>query len=319
MISQKLLITSRSFGQISDIPLNLLKEAGYDVTFYRDSFDMEKFSAMIPDYDALIIGGHKFPAGLMAQCPRLKLICKHGAGLDNIDLDKAREMGIVVTNTPGTNSNAVADLAFGMMLSCARKISMAERDVRRGNWHTLIGHDVYGKTLGLMGFGAIAKNMARRAAGFSMKVLAYDPFVKKMSDEFCSYVNLCEDENEVIQNCDYLSMHLPLTDQTRNMIAKPQMDSMRKGAVVINTSRGGIVNEDDLYDALVSGQLASAAMDVTITEPMPKDHKLLSLEQVLVTPHIGMYSEEAINAVSMICAENAVAFLKGTELQHVVR
>lgn len=166
MISQKLLITSRSFGQISDIPLNLLKEAGYDVTFYRDSFDMEKFSAMIPDYDALIIGGHKFPAGLMAQCPRLKLICKHGAGLDNIDLDKAREMGIVVTNTPGTNSNAVADLAFGMMLSCARKISMAERDVRRGNWHTLIGHDVYGKTLGLMGFGAIAKNMARRAAGF---------------------------------------------------------------------------------------------------------------------------------------------------------
>lgn len=146
-MSQKLLITSRSFGQINEEPMNLLKEAGYDVTFYRDQFNMETFASMIPEYDVLIIGGHKFPAELMEKCPHLKLICKHGAGLDNLDLAKAKELGITVTNAARTNANAVADLAFGMMLNCARKISVAERDVRAGNWHTLIGHDVYQKSL----------------------------------------------------------------------------------------------------------------------------------------------------------------------------
>ena len=315
----KLLITSRSFGQISDQPMKILTDAGYEVTKYQDRFDMDHFASLIPDFDVLIIGGHKFPAEIMAKCPKLKLICKHGAGLDNIDLPAAKAQGVLVTNTPGTNSNAVADLAFGLILNCARKISMAERDVRRGNWHTLIGHDVYAKELGLMGFGAIAKCVARRAHGFSMRVRTYDPYVKELPEEFQSYVTLCADPNDVVRNCDYLSMHLPLTDETRDMIAAPQMAEMRRGAVVVNTSRGGIVNESDLYDALVSGQLAAAAMDVTVQEPMPKDHPLLSLEQVIVTPHIGMYSEEAINAVSLICAENAAALAAGGELQHVVK
>lgn len=319
MEKKKILITSRSFGQISDEPLRILEDAGWEVSMDRESFDMDRFAAEIPAYDALIIGGHKFPAEVMAQCPRLKLICKHGAGLDNIDLPAARAQGITVTNAPGTNSNAVADLAFGMILSCARRISMAERDVRRGSWKTVIGHDVYAKTLGLLGFGAIGKCVARRAAGFSMKVLAYDPFVKEVPEEFKSYVTLYEDPNDVIRSCDYLSMHLPLTDQTRNMVSLKEMNEMRRGAVIINTSRGGIVNEKDLYSALVSGQLSAAAMDVVVSEPMPKDHPLLSLEQVLVTPHIGMYSEEAINAVSVICAENAAALLTGGEMNFVVK
>lgn len=319
MEKKKILITSRSFGQISDKPLRILEDAGWEVSMDRESFDMDRFAAEIPAYDALIIGGHKFPAEIMAKCPRLKLICKHGAGLDNIDLPAAKAQGITVTNAPGTNSNAVADLAFGMILSCARRISMAERDVRRGNWKTVIGHDVYAKTLGILGFGAIGRCVARRAAGFSMKVLAYDPFVQEVPEEFQDFVTLYADPHDVIRSCDYLSMHLPLTDQTRNMISRKEMDEMRRGAVIINTSRGGIVNEEDLYSALVSGQLSAAAMDVVVSEPMPKDHPLLSLEQVLVTPHIGMYSEEAINAVSVICAENAAALLTGAEMKFVVR
>ncbi|MFU0833371.1 MAG: D-3-phosphoglycerate dehydrogenase [Oscillospiraceae bacterium] len=317
-MKKKLLVTSRSFGEISDEPLKILTDAGYDVTLYRDHFNMDEFTEMIPDYDVLIIGGHKFPTEVMQKCSKLQMICKHGAGLDNIDLSKAKEMGIRVTNAPGVNSNAVADLTFGLMLSCARKISMAERDVRRGKWKTVIGHDVYAKTLGLMGFGAIAKNVARRAAGFSMKVLAYDPYVKELPEEFKGFVTLCADKNDVINNCDYLSMHLPLTDQTRNMIGLEQMDHMKKGAVIINTARGGIVNEDDLYKALVSGQISAAAMDVTEKEPMQPDHPLLSLEQVVVTPHIGMYSEEALNEVSLICAKNAVALLKHGALKFAV-
>lgn len=319
MEKKKVLITSRSFGQISDEPLRVLEEAGWEVSMDRDSFDMDRFAAEIPAFDALIIGGHKFPAEVMTKCPKLELICKHGAGLDNIDLPAAKAQGITVTNAPGTNSNAVADLTFGLMLSCARRISAAERGVRRGEWKTVIGHDVYGKTLGIMGFGAIGKCVARRAKGFSMKILAYDPFVKEVPEEFRGSVELFEDPDDVIRNCDYLSMHLPLTDETRNMISAKEMGEMRKGAVILNTSRGGIVNEEDLYEALQSGQIAAAAMDVVVSEPMPKDHPLLTLDQVVVTPHIGMYSEEAINAVSMICAENAAALLTGAEMKFVVQ
>ena len=316
---KKVLVTSRSFGSISDEPKRILEDAGFEITFKGKDLKLEEFEAIIPEYDALIIGAHAFRPEVMERCGNLKLICKHGAGLDNIDLPAAKAQGITVTNAPGTNSNAVADLTFGLMLSCARRISAAERGVRRGEWKTVIGHDVYGKTLGIMGFGAIGKCVARRAKGFSMKILAYDPFVKEVPEEFRGSVELFEDPNDVIRSCDYLSMHLPLTDETRNMISAKEMGEMRKGAVILNTSRGGIVNEEDLYEALQSGQIAAAAMDVVVSEPMPKDHPLLTLDQVVVTPHIGMYSEEAINAVSMICAENAAALLTGAEMKFVVQ
>ena len=208
-MSKKVLITSRSFGKISNEPLDILTGAGFEVTMKGKDFDQAEFEAMIPDYDALIIGAHEFPEAVMERCPKLKIICKHGAGLDNIHLEKAKELGIAVCNVPGTNSNAVADLTFGLMLAVARNIVSTNRWVHEGRWQTAIGVDVCGKTLGLMGFGAIAKNVARRASGFGMKVLAYDPYVKELPEEFQSYVTLCG-ENEVISGCDFLSLHLPL-------------------------------------------------------------------------------------------------------------
>ena len=167
--------------------------------------------------------------------------------------------------------------------------------------------------LGLLGFGAIAKGVARRARGFGMKVLAYDPYVTSLSEEFAGWVELCT-LDEVVASCDFLSVHMPLTPETRNIISKDALAKMKHGAYVINTARGGIVDEAALYDALVSGHLSGAAMDVVEAEPMTADHPLLSLDNVVVTPHIGMYSKEAINAVSMICAENVVACLCGGEL-----
>lgn len=316
-MSKKVLITSRSFGKISDEPLNILKEAGYEVTMKGKNFDQAEFEAMIPEYDALIIGAHEFPEAVMERCPNLKIICKHGAGLDNIHLDKAKELGIAVCNVPGTNSNAVADLTFGLMLAVARNIVCTNRWVHEGKWQTAIGVDVCYKTLGLMGFGAIAKNVARRAIGFGMKVLAYDPFVKELPEEFKGHVTLCSEE-EVITGCDFLSLHLPLNDQTRNMISAPELARMKKGAYVINCARGGIVNEKDLYEALVDGHIAGAAMDVSEVEPMDTKNPLLTLDNVIVTPHIGMYSKEAIGAVSLICAQNVAACAEGKELQHKV-
>lgn len=309
----KVLITSRSFGKIGDTAERILLDAGIEIVNKSVGFDQAEFERIIPEYDALIIGAHEFEEKDMERCKKLKIICKHGVGLNNIHLEKAKELGIAVTNAPGTNSNAVADLTFGLMLSVARKISHSAALVRQGVWKSHIGEDVCGKTLGLLGFGAIARKVANRAKGFDMQVLAYDPYVKELPAEFQGFVKLCGLE-EVISGCDFLSVHLPLTEETKNMISAKELDSMKQGSYVINTARGGIVDEKALYEALKSGHLNGAAMDVVENEPMTADHPLLSLENVVVSPHIGMYSKEAISAVSEICARNVVACLTGKPL-----
>ena len=314
---KKVLITSRSFGRISDQPMSILKNAGFEVVRMDQGFDQEVFNASIVDYDALIIGAHPFPPEVMEKCSKLKIICKHGVGLDNIPLEKAKELGIAVSNTPGTNSNAVADLAFGIMLSLARRIGEANALVLDHQWKTVIGVDVYAKTLGLIGFGAIAKNVARRAAGFSMKVLVYDPFVKEIPDEFRSYVELCSFD-QVIENSDFVSIHVPLTDETRGLFSLTEMKRMKKTSFLINTSRGGIVDEKDLYEAVSTGIIAGAGTDVPVKEPMEDDNPLRILPNMVITPHIGMYSKEAVEAISLICANNAVAACEGKEIVHRV-
>lgn len=309
----KVLITSRSFGKIGDSAKKVLEDAGIEITNISADFDQAEFERIIPEFDALIIGAHDFSEADMERCPKLKIICKHGVGLDNIHVNKAKELGIAVCNAPGTNSNAVADLALGLMLSVCRKISHSAALVRDGVWKSHIGEDVCGKTVGLLGFGAIAKGVARRARGFGMKILAYDPFVTQLPEEFVGWVELCDME-KVITSCDILSVHIPLTPETRNTISTAELAKMKQGAYVINTARGGIVDEMALYEALKSGHLNGAAMDVVESEPMTPDHPLLSLDNVVVTPHIAMYSKEAINAVSMICAENVVACLTGGQM-----
>lgn len=309
----KVLITSRSFGKIGDSAKKVLEDAGIEITNISADFDQAEFERIIPEFDALIIGAHDFSEADMERCPKLKIICKHGVGLDNIHVNKAKELGIAVCNAPGTNSNAVADLTFGLVLSVCRKISHSAALVREGVWKSHIGEDVCGKTVGLLGFGAIAKGVARRARGFGMKILAYDPYVTELSEEFAGWVELC-DMDTVITSCDILSVHIPLTPETRNTISTAELAKMKQGAYVINTARGGIVDEMALYNALKSGHLNGAAMDVVESEPMTPDHPLLSLDNVVVTPHIAMYSKEAINAVSMICAENVVACLTGGQM-----
>jgi len=314
---QKVLVTSRSFGKTTDRPFQILQEAGLEYTLMGSDFSQEAFARAVPDYDALIIGAHPFDTADMERCGKLKIICKHGAGLDNIDLEKAREMGITVTNVPAMNANAVADLAFAHILNLCRGVSLTNAWVHQGQWKTFIGRDVYQKTLGLVGFGAIAKNVALRARGFSMKVLAYDPYVKELPGEFSDYVTLCDFETAVTQS-DIVSIHVPLTEETRNLFDKQTLMKMRKDAYLVNTGRGGIINEADLYTCMKEGWLTGAALDVTETEPIQTGNPLLTLENVVVTPHIGMYSREALGAVSVICAENAVKKLSGVPPRFMV-
>ena len=298
---KKVLITSRSFGKLSSEPMDILREAGFEAENMGLDFDPVRFEQVLPECDALIIGAHALEPELLDRCPRLKIICKHGVGLDNIPLEKARSLGIAVTNTPGTNSEAVADLAFGLMLDVSRSITRSAAHVRAGMGGQDVGVDVFGKTLGLMGFGRIAQAVARRATGFNMKVLAYDPYVS-VAPAGLEYVAL-KDRDDVIRECDILSMHLPLTQQTQDFIGEREIALMKDGAILVNTARGGVVNEDALCAALKAGKLRGAGLDVTKREPTPKDDPLLQFENVVITNHIGMYSREAITAVSLLCAE----------------
>ena len=302
---KKVLITSRSFGQASKVPFEILESAGISYTMMGADYSDTGFSKIIANYDALIIGGHKFDSTDMERCKNLKIIAKHGAGLDNIHLNKAKEMGITVTSVPAMNSEAVADLAFSLILDISRGVSMTNSQVRSGRWNIYIGRDVYSKTLGLIGFGAIAKCVARRARGFSMKVLAHDPFISEVPEEFSDIATLCDFETATTQS-DIVSVHVPLTDQTKNMFNKETILKMKKAAVLVNTGRGGTVNEADLYNCMKGGHLLGAALDVTGVEPIEHGNPLLTLENVTITPHIGMYTAEAVSAVSVVCANNIV-------------
>lgn len=316
-MQRKVLVTSGSFGEVSGDPLEILLENGMQVDFENGTYNEEKFIDIISRYDALIIGAHEFSAKTMEKAKKLRIICKHGAGVDNIDLNAAREYNICVTNVPSTNSNAVADMAFGLILDVARKISLSARLVKNGLWERKknIGVDVYRKTLSLIGFGAIARNMAKRAAGFGMEVCAYDPYVKELPKEF-SRVKLISFE-EAITKADFLSIHIPLNEKTRNFIGSEQMVMMKKGSFLINTSRGGIVNEEALYEYLANNHLAGAGLDVTEKEP-PAGSPLLELDSVTIVPHIASYSKESLNAVSLVCAKNVVKFFNGEEVDNIV-
>ena len=204
----------------------ILRDAGFEITQYKGKEDRKSFSDMVAQFDALIVGAHEFTTEDLARCKNLKIICKYGVGVDNIDLQKAKEMGIAVTNTPGANAKAVSDLAFGMMLDCARNISLGNKSVHDGVWKSVMGVDVCEKTLGVMGFGAIGKNLAKRARGFDMKIFAYDPYLKEIPAGY-EYVTLCS-KDEMLAQCDFLSLHLPLNEQTYNFIAKRELAAMKK-------------------------------------------------------------------------------------------
>lgn len=301
----KLLVTSRSFGTVGSEAISLLKKADIQV----DHATAEQFEAMIENYDALIIGAHRFSPELMEKCRRLEIICKHGAELDNIPLEKAQELGIKVTNVPGVNSHRVADLTFGLLLAAARQICKTDRLIRNGKWQTATRTDVFGKTLGIHGLGSIGKNVALRAKGFGMNVLAYDPYIGDLTGDF-SHVTMCE-QDFVLQNSDFLSLHLPLTPETYGLLTEQRLREMKRGSYLINTAKGELLDEKALYRLLKEKHLAGAALDVCSTEPVERSNPLLELDNVIITPHIGVYSKEAILEVSLACANHVLAQLSG--------
>ena len=312
----KLLVTSRSFGKLSDQPEKLLQEAGFEIINMGTDFQMERFETLLPEMDALIIGAHDLRPELLDSCKKLRIICKHGVGMDNVPVEKANACGITVTNAPGTNSQAVADVAFGLMLDVSRGITHSANLAKQGIHKQTVGLDVYGKTLGLLGFGRIGQAVAKRAQGFNMQVLAYDPYLEKAPAGLENV--MMTDVETLLRNSDFVSIHLPLSDETRGFMGETQFAMMKKDAVLINTARGGVVCEEALCRALATDKLRGAGLDVTVEEPVSPQNPLLQMDNVVVTDHIGMYSFEATSAVSMVCAEAVRDLFEGREPKNKV-
>ncbi len=266
----------------------------------------EELLTVAPAYDALVVRSRtKVRQALIDVCPNLKLIVRGGVGLDTIDVEYARSKGITVKNTPLASSASVAELAIGYMFMLARSLYKASATMKAEKWDkkSFEGDEIGGKTLGLIGVGNIGKETAKRAAALGMSVVAYDPYVKELAG--AQLLSL----DELLATADYISLHLPKTPESANMIGAEQFAKMKTGVRIINCARGGIINEDALYEALTSGKVAGAALDVFAEEP-PTDWKLLKLENVIGSPHIGAATKEAQTRVGAEVAQIVIDFAK---------
>ncbi|MCL2601256.1 MAG: phosphoglycerate dehydrogenase [Treponema sp.] len=265
--------------------------------------------------DGCIAGLDYYTAAVIENTDRLKVISRYGVGVDRVDLAAAKTRNVVVCNTPGANTQAVADLAFALLLSVARKVPLLDRKTRDGQWLRSSGIELYGKTLGILGLGAIGKAVARRAAGFSMNVIAFDPYMDTQYAQANGIVPA--DFDTVIKEANFISLHLPLTEGTKRIISADAMRTMKKGAVIVNTARGGLIDEVAAYDFLASGHLGGMGLDVYEEEP-PVKSPLFELENVVLTPHTSAHTVEATEAMAFMAVQNLIEVLSGTSCANIV-
>ncbi|MGL4666734.1 MAG: phosphoglycerate dehydrogenase [Saezia sp.] len=300
---KKILATPRSFGKSNREPIEYLEKAGYKVVLnpLGKIMTTDELTEQIDGMMGVIIGVDPMDASVLAAAKNLKAIAKYGVGTDNIDLEKAKELGIPVSITVGANSNAVADYTFALMLACARGVVSIDRQCRRKDWSKVTTIDVYGKTLGILGLGSIGKGVATRARGFGMKVMAFDLFwdVEYARNHGVQYAT----QDEILANCDFISLHLPLLPGTHHLIGEKQLAAMKNTSVLINTARGGIVDEKALVQALKQGDIYAAGMDAFSEEP-PLDEELYKLDNLIMGSHCAASTNGAVNAMGMMAAQN---------------
>lgn len=311
-MADRILVTEK----ISDEGLARLR-AGAEV-IVQTTLDHAALLATLPEYDALVVrSATKVNAEVLAAGTRLRVVGRAGTGVDNIDVDAATRQGILVVNAPASNSVAVAELTLGMILALARRIPQAHASLQGGKWerNAFMGFEVRGKTLGLVGLGRIGAEVARRARAFEMTVVAYDPVVS--SDRAAQLGVALMTLDDVLATSDFVSLHVPLIDSTRNLIDATRMAQMKPGSFVINAARGGLVDEVALRAALDSGHLGGAALDVFAVEP-PKENALAGHPHVVTTPHLGASTTEAQVLTGLDVAEGVLAALAGESPPYAV-
>ncbi len=285
-----------------------LRAAGHEVSEGNALKGAELIAALAGVQGLLVRGATKVTADVLRAAPSLKVVVRAGTGLDNVDRAAAKEAGVVVANTPNANSVSVAELAIGLMLALERHIAPASSDLRRGVWEKskYAGRELAGRTLGIFGFGRIGREVATRARAFDMHVTAYDPLYDSAGEGF-SWVRMVK-RDELFAQADVLTLHVPLTADTKDAIGAREFGLMKKDAVLVNCSRGGVVNEDALFAALSAGTIRGAASDVFATEP-PGEIPLLGLPNLLALPHLGASTAEAQKRAGTEAADILVAEL----------
>ena len=300
--------------EIAEAGVRLLRERGFEVDVDGDS----DLAETIGRYDAIIVrSATKVTADLIARADNLKVIGRAGVGIDNVDVEAATRRGIVVANAPESTVISAAEHTIGLLVALTRNIPQAHAALKQGRWErkTYGGVELADKTLGVLGFGRIGQQVARRAAGLGMRVVAYDPFVSR--DRFRELgVERVENQDDVYAAADFLTLHLPLTDETRESLNAHAFGKMRDGVRIVNAARGALVDEADLLDALKSGKVGGAALDVFSTEPY--SGPLLELDNVVVTPHLAASTEEAQDRAGVIIAEQVAAALQGGLVSNAV-
>ncbi len=281
----------------------------------RPGISADELLTIIGDYDALIVRGRtKVTQAVLDAGKNLKVVGRSGVGVDNIDLKAAKGCGVAVVNAPVATTLAVAELTFGMMLGMVREIPRADASMKAGKWlkKELEGSELYGKTLGIIGYGRIGAAVGRRAAAFDMKVVAYDPLLSadQIRERGADPASL----DEVYQQADLITVHVPLTDQTRGMLGSEAFGKMKKGVRIVCAARGGVIDESALLAALESGQVAGAALDVFATEP-PGDSALVKHARVIATPHVGAQTVEAQQRAAADISAEVLAALRGDPLR----
>jgi D-3-phosphoglycerate dehydrogenase len=271
----------------------------------------ERLLEAVRDAEALVVrSATKITHAVIEAAPRLRVVGRAGIGVDNVDLETATERGVVVMNTPMGNATTTAELAIALVFALARHIPRADRLVRSGKWRAkdLVGTELAGKVLGVVGLGRIGRIVAERGRGIGMKVVGHDPYLAPSQGVSISGVELLG-LDELLARSDFITVHVPLNDSTKNLISWKELARVKPGARLIQASRGGVVDEEAVLDALSTKRLAGAAFDVFVEEPPPKDHPLLAREDVIVTPHLGASSEEAQQRVALDIAEQISDFL----------
>jgi len=315
----KIAVTPTSFGK-NDPSLKTCLESRVGEVAYNQTGRPLKSSELIElisDADGYIAGLDEIDSAAIKSARKLKVISRYGVGLDNVDLETAGKQNIVVTYTPGANASAVADLVVAFILLLCRPICRAAEQTRQGEWPRTNGLSLEKKTVGLYGFGAVAKQVAQKLSGFGCRIIAFDVHwdadtAKQLNVEFV-------DKTSIIKESDFLSLHVPVLEETRALVDSKFLEAMKTGSFLINTARGELVDESSLAEVIHSGKLAGAALDAFQSEPPEKDNPLLRLPRVITTPHMGAHSEDATNRMGWMAVEDCLAVLAGNAPAHPVR
>ncbi|MDD5017815.1 MAG: phosphoglycerate dehydrogenase [Eubacteriales bacterium] len=316
----KVLITPTSFRKPQNSKAREAVETYVDEVVYNPydrSLKADEITGLLEGVGGYIAGLDYIDEEVIEKAPAsLKVISRYGAGTDRVDIPAASRKGIIVTNTPGTNAIAVAELAVALMLSLARSIPKMDSAVKRGEWPRKNGLELSGKTLGIVGLGAIGRNVAARARAFGMNVTAYDPYIDEAYVKTQGIASLPLDK--LLAGSDFISLHVPLNDDTKHMIGRERLGSLKDGAFIINTARGGLINETAAAEALRSGKLGGLGLDAYEVEPVT-DSPLIDLDNVVMTPHMGAHTNEAVAAMGNMAVKNLIDVLEGRDCPYIVK